>query len=139
MIRRLLPYLKGYRKSAVIGPLLMVLEVACELVLPLLMANIIDKGINGGAGLSYILQQGVLMVLLACLSMFAGVMATKFTSTASMGFGANLRKGLFDKIQDFSFADIDRFSSASLVTRMTNDVNALQMMVGEQFCHLFAL
>ena len=130
MIRRLLPYLKGYRKSAVIGPLLMVLEVACELVLPLLMANIIDKGINGGEGLSYILQQGVLMVLLACLSMFAGVMATKFTSTASMGFGANLRKGLFDKIQDFSFADIDRFSSASLVTRMTNDVNALQMMVG---------
>lgn len=125
-----MPYMKGYRKPAVIGPLLMVLEVACELVLPLLMANIIDIGINGGAGLAYILQQGGLMIVLAAVSMFSGVMATKFSSTASMGFGANLRKAMFDKVQEFSFADIDRFSSASLVTRMTNDVSALQMMVG---------
>lgn len=130
MIRRLLPYLKGYERSSVIGPMLMVLEVACELVLPLLMANIIDVGINGGAGLSYILTQGGLMIVLACVSMFAGVVATKFTAHASMGFGANLRKGLFDKIQEFSFADIDRFSSASLITRMTNDVNALQQLIG---------
>ncbi len=130
MIRRLLSYMKGYQKPAIIGPLLMILEVACELVLPLLMANIIDIGINGNAGLGYILQQGIAMILLACLSMFAGVMATKYTAVASMGFGANLRKALFDKIQEFSFADIDRFSSASLVTRMTNDVSALQMMVG---------
>lgn len=130
MLRRLMPYMKGYRKPAVIGPLLMVLEVACELVLPLLMANIIDIGINGDAGLAYILQQGGLMIVLAAVSMFSGVMATKFSSTASMGFGANLRKAMFDKVQEFSFADIDRFSSASLVTRMTNDVSALQMMVG---------
>ncbi len=130
MLRRLIPYMKGYGRPALIGPLLLIVEVACELVLPLLMANIIDTGINGGAGLAYILQQGGLMILLACLSMFAGVMATKFTSSAAMGFGANLRKGMFDKVQEFSFADIDRFSSASLVTRMTNDVNALQMMVG---------
>ena len=130
MIRRLFPYLKGYERSSVIGPLLMVLEVACELILPLLMANIIDVGINGGAGLSYILTQGGLMIVLACVSMFAGVVATKFTAHASMGFGANLRKGLFDKIQEFSFADIDRFSSASLITRMTNDVNALQQLIG---------
>lgn len=129
-MQRLIPYIKGYKKAAVIGPLLMVLEVACELILPLIMANIIDIGINGGAGLAYILKMGVMMVVLAGLSMFAGVTATKFTSSASMGFGANLRKGLFDKIQEFSFADIDRFSSASLITRMTNDVNALQMMVG---------
>ena len=130
MLRRLMPYMKGYRKPAVIGPLLMVVEVACELILPLLMANIIDVGINGEAGLAYILTQGGLMIFLAAVSMFSGVMATKFASTASMGFGANLRKGMFDKIQEFSFADIDRFSSASLVTRMTNDVSALQMMVG---------
>ncbi len=129
-MRRLIPYIKGYERSAVIGPLLMILEVICELVLPLIMANIIDIGINGGEGLAYILKQGALMIVLAGLSMFAGVTATKFTSSASMGFGANLRKGLFDKIQEFSFADIDRFSSASLVTRMTNDVNALQNMVG---------
>ncbi|MGM9607056.1 MAG: ABC transporter permease, partial [Oscillospiraceae bacterium] len=130
MLRKLIPYLKGYERPAVIGPILIVVEIVCELILPLLMANIIDVGINAGAGLAYILKQGALMVVLACLSMFAGVMATKFTATASMGFGANLRKGMFDKIQDFSFADIDRFSSASLVTRMTNDVNAMQMMLG---------
>lgn len=130
MLRRLIPYLKGYERPALIGPILIVVEIVCELILPLLMANIIDVGINGGAGLAYILKQGALMVALACLSMFAGVMATKFTATASMGFGANLRKGMFDKIQEFSFADIDRFSSASLVTRMTNDVNAMQMMLG---------
>ena len=129
-MRRLIPYIKGYKKAAVIGPLLMILEVICELILPLVMADIIDIGINEGAGLAYILKKGALMVILAGLSMFAGVTATKFTSSASMGFGANLRKGLFDKIQEFSFADIDRFSSASLVTRMTNDVNAMQNMVG---------
>ncbi len=130
MLRKLIPYIKGYERAAVIGPVLIVLEVVCELILPRLMANIIDVGINGGAGLGYILQQGGLMVVLACLSMFAGVTAVRYTSTASMGFGANLRRGLFDKVQEFSFADIDRFSSASLVTRMTNDVNALQMMLG---------
>ena len=129
-MRRLIPYIKGYERPAIIGPILIVVEIACELILPLLMANIIDVGINGGAGLGYILKQGALMVALACLSMFAGVMATKYTAMASMGFGANLRKGMFDKIQEFSFADIDRFSSASLVTRMTNDVNAMQMMLG---------
>lgn len=130
MLRKLIPYVKGYGKAAIIGPILIVVEIVCELILPLLMANIIDVGINGNAGLAYILTQGGLMVLLACLAMLSGVTATKYTSMASMGFGANLRKGLFDKIQEFSFADIDRFSSASLVTRMTNDVNALQNMMG---------
>jgi ATP-binding cassette subfamily B protein len=109
---------------------LVIVEIVCELILPLLMANIINIGINGDGGLGYILKQGGLMVLIAMLSMLAGVTATRFTASASMGFGANLRKGLFDKVQEFSFADIDRFSSASLVTRMTNDVNALQTMLG---------
>ena len=130
MLKRLLPYIKGYERPAVIGPILIVVEIVCELILPLLMANIINEGILAGEGLAYILKQGALMVVLAGLSMFAGVTAIRYTSAASMGFGANLRKGLFDKVQEFSFSDIDRFSSASLVTRMTNDVNALQMMVG---------
>ena len=130
MLRKLIPYVKGYERSAIAGPLLVVVEIVCELILPLLMANIIDIGINGDGGLSYILKQGGLMVLLAGLAMFGGVVATRFTSAASMGFGANLRRGMFDKVQEFSFADIDRFSSASLVTRMTNDVNALQTMLG---------
>jgi ATP-binding cassette subfamily B protein len=130
MLRKLIPYVKGYERAAVAGPLLVIVEIVCELILPLLMANIINIGINGDGGLRYILQQGGLMVLVAALAMLGGVVATRFTATASMGFGANLRKGLFDKVQEFSFADIDRFSSASLVTRMTNDVNALQTMLG---------
>jgi ATP-binding cassette subfamily B protein len=130
MLRKLTPYVKGYESAAVAGPLLVIVEIVCELILPLLMANIINIGINGAGGLGYILKQGGLMVLIAMLSMLAGVTATRFTASASMGFGANLRKGLFDKVQEFSFADIDRFSSASLVTRMTNDVNALQTMLG---------
>lgn len=91
MLRKLIPYVKGYERSAIAGPLLVVVEIVCELILPLLMANIIDIGINGDGGLSYILKQGGLMVLLAGLAMFGGVVATKFTSAASMGFGANLR------------------------------------------------
>jgi ATP-binding cassette subfamily B protein len=130
MLRKLIPYVKGYERAAVAGPLLVIVEIVCELILPLLMANIINIGINGDGGLRYILKQGGLMVLVAALAMVGGVVATRFTATASMGFGANLRKGLFDKVQEFSFADIDRFSSASLVTRMTNDVNALQTMLG---------
>lgn len=130
MLKKLVPYVKGYERAAIAGPLLVIVEIVCELILPLLMANIINIGIEGDGGLAYILKQGALMVLIAALAMFGGVAATRFTSAASMGFGSNLRKGLFDKVQEFSFADIDRFSSASLVTRMTNDVNALQTMLG---------
>ena len=129
MFRKLTPYIRGYEKKAIAGPLFMVLEVVCELILPLLMANIINLGVTGGAGLGYILEQGGLMVLLAVLSMVCGILAARFSAQASMGFGANLRGALFNKVQDFSFADIDRFSSASLITRMTNDVNALQLML----------
>ena len=130
MLRKLIPYVKGYERQAVAGPLLVIVEIVCELILPLLMANIINIGIKGDGGLAYILKQGGLMVLIAAVAMFGGVVSTRYTSAASMGFGSNLRKGLFDKVQEFSFADIDRFSSASLVTRMTNDVNALQTMLG---------
>ncbi len=129
VLRKLLKYMKGYEKAALTGPLLLVIEIVCELILPLLMADIIDVGIEGGAGLPYILQKGAIMVVLAAIAMFGGVAAVKYTATASMGFGANLRKAMFDKVQEFSFADIDRFSSASLVTRMSNDINVLQMMI----------
>lgn len=101
MLRRLISYIKGYERPAIIGPILIVVEIVCELILPRLMANIIDVGVNGGAGLGYILQQGGLMVALACLSMFAGVVAIKYTSTASMGFGANLRRGCSIRSRSF--------------------------------------
>ena len=129
MIVKLLKHLRGYLRPAILAPLFVMIEVVCELILPRLMSGIIDVGIDGGAGMPYILRTGVIMLVLAVCSMFTGVFSAKFASKASQGFGANLRKNMFDKVQEFSFADIDRFSSASLITRLTNDVNSIQQMV----------
>ncbi|MBP1737315.1 MAG: Lipid export ATP-binding/permease protein MsbA [Oscillospiraceae bacterium] len=129
MFKKIAKFMKGYELAAALGPILVILEVICELLLPLLVARIIDIGIEGNAGMTYILEMGAIMVAISILSMFSGVMAAKYASIASQGFGANLRKGLFDHVQEFSFADIDRFSSASLITRMTNDVNTMQTTV----------
>lgn len=128
MLKKLAAYLKGYEKYLIIAPILVILEVACELILPKIMSWIVDIGIANGDSV-YIFQMGAVMVGLALLSMLCGVFAVKFSATGGQGFGANLRRGLFERVQDFSFADIDRFSSASLITRMTNDTNNLQMLV----------
>lgn len=128
MLKKLSPYIGQYKKYAMLTPLLIILEVTCELILPRLMAGIVDVGIAGD-NMPYILRNGGIMLLLASISMVCGVTAAKFASTVGQGFGANLRRELFEKVQDFSFADIDRFSSASLITRMTNDVNMLQLLV----------
>ena len=92
------------------------------------MAEIVDTAIPAGDE-TYIFQLGAVMLVLAGVAMLCGVLAAKYSAFASQGFGANLRQCLFDKVQEFSFADIDRFSSASLITRMTNDVNAMTMML----------
>ena len=128
MLQLFLTHLRGYKRQAVLSPILIVLEVICELILPLVMAEIVDTAIPAGDE-RYIFRLGVLMLILACISMACGVLAAKYSAFASQGFGANLRQCLFDKVQEFSFADIDRFSSASLITRMTNDVNAMTMML----------
>jgi len=130
LIRKLIGYVGEYKKNALLSPLLVTVETICELFLPLLMADIIDKGINGTGGMPVIWRCGGLMLVLSCLSMYCGVAAAKHASTASQGFGRNLRSDMFRQIQRFSFGDIDRFSSASLITRITNDVNTLQMTVG---------
>ena len=130
MIRKLLRFIRGYTKEAVGAPLLVALEVVCALILPRLMSSIIDVGIDGDGGFPHILKMGGVMLLLSLASMAAGMLSTRLSATAAQGFGANLRKAMFDKVQDFSFTDIDRFSSASLITRLTNDVNAIQQMVG---------
>ena len=129
MIRKLLKNIRGYRKAALLAPLLVVVEVLGELMLPSLMADIINIGIEGDGGIRFILRIGGMMVILCLIAMAAGVGSARYASVASQGLGANIRKAMFDKVQDFSFADIDRFSSASLITRMTNDVNNIQMMV----------
>ena len=128
MLQLFLTHLQGYKRQAVKAPILIVLEVICELLLPLVMSEIVDTAIPTG-DVNYIFKMGLVMLALAGVAMFCGVFASKYAAFASQGFGANLRQCLFNKVQEFSFADIDRFSSASLITRMTNDVNAMTMML----------
>ena len=128
MLKTLASYLREYKRLAILAPIMVILEVICELILPRVMAKIVDVGI-ANADLAYILRMGAVMLGLSALAMLCGVLSAKFAAVSSQGFGANLRQGLFDKVQTFSFADIDKFSSASLVTRMTNDVNAITMML----------
>lgn len=129
MLSKLFKYIRGYEKPAILAPLLVIVEVVCELFLPKLMSGVIDVGIEGDGGFPYILKVGAIMLGLAVCSMLAGAASVKFAAVSSQGFGANLRKAMFDRVQEFSFADIDRFSSASLITRLTNDVNNIQGMV----------
>ncbi|MCD8142530.1 MAG: ABC transporter ATP-binding protein/permease [Clostridiales bacterium] len=128
MIRRLIPYFKGYGKQALLAPTLITVETICELILPLLMAQIIDVGI-ADSNMGVILRMGALMLLVACISMTCGTLSAKFAAEASIGLGANLRSAEFDQVSKFSFADIDHFSSSSLVTRMTNDITNIQNTV----------
>ena len=128
MLQLFLTHLQGYKRLAVLSPILIILEVICELLLPLVMAEIVDTAIPAGDETSIFIL-GAAMLALALIAMAFGVLSAKYATFASQGFGANLRQCLFDKVQEFSFADIDRFSSASLITRMTNDVNAMTMML----------
>ena len=125
MMKRLLPYFKGYQRYAVMAPILVMLETVCELLMPLQMARIIDVGVPN-MDMRVILTSGALMVLLAAAALLCGTFAAKAAAFSSQGMGANLRRAQFDKISTFSFADIDRFSSASLITRLTNDMTNLQ-------------
>ena len=127
MLKLFTKHIKGYEKDAIKSPLFIAIEAICELFLPLLMADIIDVGINGDGGMPFIWKAGLGMLALSVLSLYSGMTAAKSSSIASQGLGRNLRHEMFAKIQDFSFADIDRFSSASLITRLTNDVNTIQM------------
>lgn len=128
MVKKLSVYIGQYRRWAILAPVLVFVEVICEIIMPRLMAAIVDVGI-AHSDMGYILRVGGVMLALAAVGMACGVTSAKAASIAGQGFGANLRDSMFRKIQDFSFADIDRFSSGSLITRMTNDVNAIQLTV----------
>ena len=119
-------HLRGYKRDAFLAPVFIVLEILCELLLPLVMARIVDIAIPA-RDVTMIFRLGLFMLAVTAVSMLCGVLAARYAAYSSQGFGANLRQSLFDKVQEFSFADIDRFSSASLITRMTNDVNAMTM------------
>jgi len=126
MIRKLLPFAKKYWVYAVLAPLCIICEVILEVNIPRIMANIVDIGIEN-RDLNYITRMGILMILMAVLSLFFGAIAAHFASIASTGYAKEIRRELFYKIQDFSFANMDRFTTASLITRLTTDVTHAQM------------
>ena len=132
-MNKLMAYVGKYKKYALLAPLTIIGEVILEVLIPMVMAMIIDVGIQGEGGVPYTVKMGLVMVGMAVLSLVCGALAGKFAAQASTGFAKNIRKALFDKVQDFSFKNVDRFSTASLVTRLTTDVtnvqNAFMMMV----------
>ena len=128
MIKRLFPFLKKYRLVALFSILCVSIESIMELLIPLIMADIVDIGIKN-SDISFILNSGYKMLGLAFISLVTGVGASYFAAKASRGFGANLRKAEFDKVQELSFGNIDRFSPSSLITRLTNDVTRMERMM----------
>lgn len=126
MIKKLASYVKEYKKYAILTPIFVILEVVMEVIIPLLMAKIIDVGIQNN-DIKYILEIGVLLIVSAIMSLIFGMLSGKFAAKASAGYSKNLRKAMFHKIQDYSFENIDKFSTSSLVTRMTTDVTNVQM------------
>jgi len=123
---------KKYKVYTALSPLTMIGEVVMETVIPLLMAKIIDVGIRNN-DIAYVVRMGIIMIGAACLSLACGAFGARFAAVASLGFSRNLRRRLFAKVQDYSFGNVDHFSTASLVTRLTTDVtntqNTYQMIV----------
>ena len=126
MIKKLASYIKEYKKASILTPVFVVLEVVMEVIIPMLMSKIIDVGIPN-SDIKYILEIGILLTLSAIMSLAFGMLSGRFAAKASSGFAKNLRKGMFYKIQNFSFEDIDKFSTSSLITRLTTDVTNVQM------------
>ncbi len=126
MLKTLARQIKEYKLPSLLTPCFMVLEVIMEMIIPLMMASIIDDGIEAG-DMKHIFIMGGLMIIVACISLFSGIMGGHFGAKASTGFAKNLRKAMFENIQTFSFANIDKFSTAGLVTRLTTDVSNIQM------------
>lgn len=125
MIRTLAKEIKEFKAASIATPLFMVLEVMMEMIIPFLMASIIDKGVNAG-DMQYIFKVGGFMIVFAVIGLFAGLAGGRYGAKASTGFARNLRETMFNNIQTFSFSNIDKYSTAGLVTRLTTDVNNVQ-------------
>ncbi len=125
MLKTLLSQVKQYKLASILTPAFMIGEVICEMVIPILMARIVDIGIYGN-NMSYIFRTGGVMFIIAILGLIAGLLGAYYGSMASTGFAKNLRKAMFDNIQTFSFSNIDKFSTSGLVTRLTTDVTNIQ-------------
>ncbi len=127
-MKKLLAYLKPYWKLAVLGPLAMFVEVACDLMQPNLMSQIVDEGIKTG-NLDFVIKTGLHMVLIAIIGIAGGIGCSFFAGIVSQSFGADLREDLYRRVENFSFKNIDKFTTGSLITRLTNDVVQLQTAV----------
>ena len=136
MYKKIISYVGEYKKAAILTPVAIVGEVALEVIIPTIIASIIDKGIKLN-DVSYVAKMGIIMVAMALLSLFFGAVAGRLCAVAAMGFSKNLRGALFRKIQSFSFSNVDKFSTASLITRLTTDVtntqNAFMMFIRMAF------
>lgn len=132
MVKTLLAHVKEYKKDSILSPLFVTLEVIMEVIIPVLMASIIDKGVEAG-NMKHVYIIGFIMIITAMFSLSFGVLSGKYAASASTGFAKNLRKAMYENIQNFSFSNIDKFSTAGLVTRLTTDItnvqNAYQMIV----------
>lgn len=125
MVRKFLRSVREYKKHSILAPVFVIFEVIMEVVIPLLMANLIDFGIDDG-NLEYIVKMGVVLVVFALISLIFGILSGRSAAIASAGFAKNLRKDMYYKVQNFSFSNIDKFSTASIVTRLTTDVTNVQ-------------
>lgn len=125
MVRKLLRSIREYKKHSILAPVFVIFEVIMEVVIPLLMANLIDFGIDDG-NLEYIVKMGVVLVVFALISLIFGILSGRSAAIASAGFAKNLRKDMYYKVQNFSFSNIDKFSTASIVTRLTTDITNVQ-------------
>ena len=128
MIKKLVSHLGEYKRAAILTPILSALEAIMDVLLPTIMAFIIDQGIEKG-DMNAILKYGLLTFLVAVVALALGVLAGKYAAEASTGFAGNLRDAMYENIQHYSFSNIDKFSTAGLVTRMTTDVTVLQNAV----------
>lgn len=126
MVKKLLRHIKDYKKDTILTPIYIILEVVMEVFIPILMAKIVDVGLANG-DIGYIVKVGLLMLACAALALIFGMAAGKTAAKSATGFSKNLRKAMYDNIQTFSFSNIDKFSTSSLVTRLTTDVTNVQM------------
>ncbi len=127
MIKKLARYIGEYKKQTILTPLTMIGEVALEVTIPLLMARIVNIGVANG-DVNYIVKIGLLMIGMAMVSLTFGALSARFAATAAAGFAKNIRAALFERVMNFSFSNVDKFSTASLVTRLTTDVNNMQTL-----------
>ena len=125
MVRKLLRSVREYKTSSLLAPLFVTCEVILEVIIPMLMANLIDFGIEAG-NMQYILKMGLALVIFCIVSLTVGALSGKYAAVASAGFAKNLREDMYNKVQEYSFSNIDKFSTASIVTRLTTDITNIQ-------------